>query len=190
MNLPFISDKTFTKQDYRTNELPKAEYENCTFVNCNFSESYLSYVSFTDCEFLDCNLSGIKIKDTLFKDAIFNQCKLLGVDFSISSDFLFSIKAEDCNFSFSSFYGKNLNKPRFYNCIMEQIDFTNANLSGGLFQNCHLKHAIFDNTNLENADLRSAMHFRINPTNNKMKNAKFSKEGALTLLNDFQIIID
>lgn len=190
MDLPFIADKTFSKQDYRTKELPKAEYDSCAFVNCNFSESYLSYVSFTDCEFLDCNLSGIKIKDTLFKDVLFKDCKLLGVNFSECSDFLFSIKAKNSNFSFSSFYGKNLNKPQFNSCILEQVDFTNANLSETLFQDCNLKHSIFDNTNLEKADFRTANLFSLNPSQNKIKNAKFSKEGALNLLNSYQIVIE
>lgn len=189
MDLPFITDKTFSKQDYRNKELPKAEYDSCSFINCNFSESYLSYVSFTDCEFLDCNLSGVKIKDTQFKDVLFKDCKLLGINFSECSDFLFSIKAEDSNFSFSTFLGKNLNKPLFKNCNLEQVDFTEAHLAYTIFQDCNLKHAIFDNSNLEHADLRTAILFNINPERNRLKNAKFSKEGALNLLYSYQIII-
>jgi uncharacterized protein YjbI with pentapeptide repeats len=190
MNLPFIADKIFQKQDYRTQALQKAEYDNCTFINCDFTDSYLSYVSFTDCEFKDCNLSGIKIKDTTFKDVLFTHSKLLGVHFNDCSDFLFSINANHSIFSFSSFYNKNLNKATFNNCIMEKVDFTDANLSQVKFLNTDLKYAVFENCNLEKADFTSASNFIINPSKNNIKKAKFSKEGALNLLQDYQIIIE
>lgn len=190
MNLPFIADKTFQKQDYRSNELPKAEYDNCIFINCDFTESYLSYVSFTDCEFKDCNLSGVKIKDTMFKDVTFNHSKILGVHFNECSDFLFSIMANHSTFSFSSFFNKNLNKTVFSSCILEQVDFTDSNLSQTQFIDSDLKHTIFENSNLEKADFRTARNFNINPNKNRIKNAKFTREGALNLLLDYQIIIE
>ena len=190
MNLPFIVDKTFLKQDYHSKELPKAEYDNCNFINCDFSDSYLSYVSFTDCEFKDCNLSNVKIKDTIFKDVIFSHSKLLGVLFNECSDFLFAIQADHSILTFSSFYGKNLNKASFKNCIMDKVDFTNANASHVQFHNSNLKYAVFENSNLEKADFRTAINFNINPAKNRIKNAKFSREGALNLLLDYQIIID
>lgn len=190
MNLPFITDKTFEKEDYTSKSLQKAEYDNCRFINCDFSNSYLSAISFTDCEFSDCNLSGVKAKDTMFKDVIFKHSKLLGVNFSECSDFLFSFKAEHSIFSFSSFYNKNLNKPQFNHCTLEQVDFTSANITYGVFKNTNLKHTIFDNTNLEGADLRTASNFQIKPSKNNLKKAKFSTLGALTLLHDYQIIIE
>lgn len=190
MNLPFISDKIFEKQDYRQTSLTKAEYDNCTFRHCNFSDSFLSYVSFTECKFKDCNLSGVKIKDTLFKDILFSHSKILGVNFSECSDFLFSFKAEHSIFSFSSFFNKNLNNTSFKNCILENVDFTKANLFQAQFSDSDLKHAIFENTNLEQADFRTATNFNINPGQNKLKHAKFSKEGALNLLRPYQIIIE
>lgn len=190
MNLPFITDRVFTKQDYRQTSLPKAEYDNCRFIHCDFSDSFLSYVSFTECEFKDCNLSGVKIKDTLFKDVLFSHSKILGVNFSECSDFLFSFKAEHSIFSFSSFFNKNLNNTSFKNCILESVDFTKTDLSKALFNNSNLKHAVFENTNLEQADFSTATHFNINPAHNKLKLAKFSKDGALNLLRPYQILIE
>lgn len=190
MNLPFITDRIFEKQDYSQTSLPKAEYDNCTFIRCDFSDSFLSYVSFTACEFIDCNLSGIKIKDTLFKDILFSSSKILGVNFCECSDFLFSFKAEHSTFSFSSFFNKNLNSTSFKNCILENVDFTKANLFKAKFSDSDLKHAIFENTNLEQVDFRTATNFNINPAQNKLKHAKFSKNGALSLLNNLQIVVE
>ncbi len=190
MSLPFIADKTFEKQDYRNTSLPKAEYDNCIFINCDFSDSFLSYVSFTDCEFKDCNLSGVKIKDAMLKDVTFNHSKLLGVNFSESSDFLFSFKAEHSIFSFSSFYNKNLKQTVFKNCVLQKVDFSDANLSQAKFIHSDLKQTIFENTNLEKADFKTATNFNISPSTNKLKHAKFSKDGALNLLQSYQIIIE
>lgn len=190
MNLPFVADKTFEKEDYTSKSLLKAEYDNCSFINCDFSDSYLSAISFTDCEFSDCNLSSVKIKDTMFKDVLFKNSKLLGVNFNECSDFLFSFKAEYSIFSFSTFYNKNLNKPQFNQCTLEQVDFTNSNLAFAIFNNTSLKRSIFDNTNLEGADLRTATNFQIKPSSNILKKAKFSTSGALSLLESYQINIE
>ena len=190
MNLPFISDQTFEKQDYRLKGLPKAEYDNCTFINCDFTDTYLSAVSFIECQFKDCNLSGAKIKDSTFKEVLFTQSKLLGINFTECSEFLFSIEAHHCIFSFSSFYNKNLNQTHFNHCILEKVDFTNANLSKVHFEKSDLKHTIFENSNLEKANLISAYNFNINPVTNILKGAKFSKIGALNLLQNFQIVIE
>lgn len=190
MDLPFIADKTYSKQDYRTTELPKAEYDSCTFINCNFSESYLSTLSFTECTFKDCNLSSVKIKGATFNDVQFLHCKILGVNFNDCNNFLFSFNAQHCIMSYSSFFSKNLNKTIFKNCILEKVDFSHTNLSQAKFIQTDLKYAIFENSNLEKADFTSAQNFYINPSKNNLKNAKFSKEGALSLLKDYQITIE
>ncbi|RYG06806.1 MAG: pentapeptide repeat-containing protein, partial [Chitinophagaceae bacterium] len=57
MSESYIAEQTFNKEDYTLTALPKAEYENCKFINCNFSSSDLSGVKFLDCEFISCNLS-------------------------------------------------------------------------------------------------------------------------------------
>ena len=189
MILPFISDTTFEKKDYTKSSLPKAEYDNCTFINCNFEESYLSAITFTACYFIDCNLSGVKVKDATFNDVHFSHCKILGVNFYECSDLLISLEAEHTNISFSSFHSKNLTKTNFKNCILEKVDFSHANLNQSQFIQTELQHAIFENSNLEKVDFSSAINFSINPSINNLKNAKFSKEGAISLLKDYQIII-
>ncbi len=45
MNKPFVSDRTFKGQDYTKTRLPKAEYENCIFEGCNFSDGYLDIMT-------------------------------------------------------------------------------------------------------------------------------------------------
>lgn len=72
---------------------------------------------------------------------------------------------------------------------MHQVDFTEAEAKNVAFMNCDLKSSIFDRTNLENANFYSAYNFSINPSNNKIKSATFSKENCFGLLNTFNIKI-
>ncbi|TYB79635.1 pentapeptide repeat-containing protein [Bizionia myxarmorum] len=190
MNLPFICDKTFEKQNYTHQTLPKGEYDNCQFIDCDFSDSFLSYMAFSDCEFINCNLSAAKVKDATFKEVSFIDCKLMGVQLQECNPFLFSISAKLSNFSYVSFYKMKLNAMTFETCNLDHADFTQTHAFQVNFNDCSLAHAIFDNTNLEKADLQTATNFNIHPERNKIKQAKFSVEGALLLLENYQIIIN
>jgi uncharacterized protein YjbI with pentapeptide repeats len=68
-----------------------------------------------------------------------------------------------------------------------EVDFSESDLSGSSFYNCDLHGAVFDQTNLEHVDFSSAMNFTIDPSLNKIKNAKFSMEGLPGLLSKFGI---
>ncbi|HEY4540340.1 MAG TPA: pentapeptide repeat-containing protein, partial [Faecalibacter sp.] len=83
-----------------------------------------------------------------------------------------------------------LPKTHFKDCALEHVDFAYADFSQTFFENCNLKNAIFEQTNLEKANLTSSFNFSINPTQNKIKNAKFSKENCIGLLDSFQIKIE
>ncbi len=56
-----------------------------------------------------------------------------------------------------------------------------------VFDACDLAGAIFINSNLENADFRTASNFIIDPTDNKIKNARFSPNNIEGLLTKFKI---
>jgi uncharacterized protein YjbI with pentapeptide repeats len=94
------------------------------------------------------------------------------------------------NLSFSSFYKCNLNKTCFNNCQLENVDYTDANLYQAKFIECNLLKSVFNNSNLEKTDFRTSYNFYINPEINSLKQAKFSKEGALNLLLSYQIVIE
>ena len=190
MDLNFISDKTFTGISYTSEALPKGEYDTCTFVNCDFSESYLSSISFLECEFINCNLSMVKTKGTTLKDVVFNNCKLVGFPFHDCNAFLLTVAFNDCQLNLSSFFNLKLKSTSFKSCKLEQVDFTNADLSSSKFIECNLYRAVFDNTNLEKADFKTSYNLTINPETNWIKNARFSKENALGLLSTYQINID
>lgn len=184
-----IDSQHFSNIDFTENPFKKAEYDNCTFTNCNFTEVDLSSVTFIECEFDTCNFSNANIKYTTFREVDFRDCKMIGLQFQDCNPFLLSFTFSNCQLQFSSFYKLKLKGIRFSNCNLNQVNFVEADLSNGLFDNCDFKHAIFEKTNLKNSDLSSSENFVINPENNTITRAKFSKENVLGLLYHYQISI-
>jgi uncharacterized protein YjbI with pentapeptide repeats len=190
MDLQFICDKTFKSESYSITHIQKAEYDNCTFINCDFSDSCISNISFIECEFLDCNFSMVKSKDTILRDVVFDNCKLLGFPFHDCNPFLLSMSFTKSQLNLSSFFNLKLKSTTFKECKLIQTDFTNTDLSDSKFIDCDLYQAIFDNTKLEKVDFSTSYNLSINPNNNRIRNASFSKENALGLLGLYQINIE
>ena len=171
-------------------QLEKGEYESCYFFDCILTGEKLSHFSFTECTFERCELSSIAVENTSFKEVIFTDCKMLGVQFENSNPFLFEVEFHNCQLNLSSFYQVNLKKTTFDNCNLSEVDFTESNLDSAKLIECDLSLAIFDRTDLSLADLRTSFNFTIDPTKNKIAKAKFSKQGALGLLFQFNIVIE
>jgi len=55
-------------------------------------------------------------------------------------------------------------------------------LNKAVFERCDLERAVFVNTQLQLADFSSAYNISLDPERNKLKGARFSTEGALSLL--------
>ncbi|WP_339630957.1 pentapeptide repeat-containing protein [Bizionia echini] len=190
MNLPFICDKTFKKQTYTINPLPKAEYNNCQFIDCEFSEAFLSYIAFTECEFINCNLSSAKVKDASFNDVVFKGCKLQGVLFQYCNPFLLALSFENCVLNLSTFNDLKLKKTLFNSCMLKQTDFSNTDLSYSTFLKCNLEHASFYNANLSYTDFTTSQNITLNPEFSNLKSARFSSENVLGLLKCYKLIIE
>ncbi len=188
--MSYQKEEEFKGIDYSIKSFAKGEYENCSFINCNFTAVDLSNINFIECSFTDCNFSLARVSNAGFREVSFKGCKLLGMRFEDCNDFLFFVKFDDCVLNLASFFKKKLKSTSFKNCSMHEVDFSNCDLSAALFQNCDLRSAVFDKTILEKADLRGAFNFSINPENNKIKKAKFSRDGALGLLDKYNIEIE
>lgn len=190
MSKEYLIDREFLKIEFNNQTLPVADFEGCSFKQCNFTGTDLSGYNFTDCLFSNCNLSGAKIIDTTFNDVIFRDNKMLGLHFEAANSFLFTVRFEHCTLDLSSFYKRNMKKTVFEHCSLHEVDFIETNLSEAIFNDCDLNLAKFENSNLEKADFRKAFNYTIDPEINKVKNAKFSLPQAVRLLQKYQLIID
>jgi len=183
-------DKIFKNIDFTKESLPKGEYENCSFINCNLYSLDLSNFIFRECEFNGCDISLAQLKNTVFNNIRFVHCKLLGLHFNDCNKFLFSVGFENCVLKLSIFYKLKLKKTKFENCDLQEVDFTETDLSGSPFENCDLQRATFVNANLEMVDFRTSYNYSIDPEKNKMKKAKFSALGVSGLLDKYNIVIE
>ncbi|WP_350289188.1 pentapeptide repeat-containing protein [uncultured Croceitalea sp.] len=190
MDKPFITDKHFRKEDYTKTRLDRAEYEECIFETCQFQNGFLDNQNFTTCEFLACDLSNTNIKHTIFNDVLFKECKLIGLRFEDLNDSLLSVKFDNCQLDFASFFKLRLKNTVFNDCSLLEVDFTETDLTNSSFPNCNLEKAIFKSTILNKADLTSALNLTLNPESNQLKKARFGKESVLGLLKKYDIVIE
>jgi len=189
-NTLYIESKTFDKTNFTVVALPKGEYDNCTFTDCEFYTSDLTGINFTECSFNGCNLSLAKISQAAFKEVTFRECKLLGLHFENCNPFLFAIDFDRSTLNLSSFYQLNLKRCKFKKCSLQEVDFTEADLSALVLDHCDLAGAIFENSMLEKTDFRSTFNYTIDPEKNRMKKARFSLSGVSGLLNKYGILLE
>lgn len=187
MGQHYITEQTFNTINYEKEPLQKGEYENCTFSNCDFSHTDIFKIKFINCLFADCNFSNSNLTETSLQDVQFKDCKMPGLYFEKCYTFGFAVHFENCRLNHSSFYRVDLSDSSFSDSNLQEVDFTESNCKNVLFENCDMLKAIFDHTVLENADLRSAVNFSIDPEINRIKRAKFSLHGLAGLLHKYDI---
>ena len=184
-----IYQQVFEQEDFTNKVLLTGDYEKCEFRHCNFSGTDLSKTFFIDCIFSGSDLSNVKLHDTAFRNVQFTGCKMLGLAFENCNRFLLEMNFEGCTLNHASFYQLALKKTSFNNSVMHEVGLTEADLRGSSFTNTDLSGAVFDQTNIEQADLRNALHFAIDPEINKIKKAKFSPDALAGLLTKYEIDI-
>jgi len=166
------------------------EFENCSFVNCDFSNGVFTSGKFTDCVLTNCNLALAKLGQCQLNDVTFKDCKLLGLNFCDCSDFLFTVKFENCILDYSSFARKKMAKTHFLNSSLRNVDFTDSDLSKAVFANDDLTNAVFNKTTIKEADFLTARNYSIDPEKNNVKKARFSLYGVIGLLNKYDIRVE
>lgn len=184
------SDKTYQTDDFKNKALERGEYEGCTFVGCDFSEMDLTDCAFSECRFQRCNLSNVRLFKTAFRSVWFLECKLLGFRLDTALHFGLQVGFEHCNLNYASFYQVPLRKTMFRNCQLQEADFTEADCRMVVFDHCDLHRATFERSDLSGADFRSAQHFSIDPTSNKLKKAQFAASNLSGLLHRYDIEIE
>src|SRR5688572_18624855 len=186
----YTTDKNFDKVNFTQTSLPKGEYENCVFNQCDFSNSDVSEIKFIDCEFKACDLSLTKINKSAFRDVTFIECKMLGLRFDTCHDFGLAFSFDSCVLNHSCFAATKIKKTTFKNSQLKEVDFTETDLTSVVFDRCDLTRATFANTVLEKADLRTSFNYSIDPEINRLKKTKFSLAGILGLLEKYDIEVD
>jgi uncharacterized protein YjbI with pentapeptide repeats len=188
-----MSESYFFEQVFHQQDLPKKltgiEFDQCRFIQCDFSGRDVSNTTFIECDFNFCNLSLCRTINTSFQQVVFNSCKLMGLHFEHCNKHGLDFTSESCVFDNSIFYQCVIKKMVFKQASLIEVDFTETQAQQVVFSDCDLSGATFEKTHLEQADLSSSRNYRINPTKNHVKGAQFSSPEVLGLLQDFDITI-
>ncbi len=181
-------NEEFSKE-FHDNDLAGCELEACVFKRCIFTNVNFSKTVFLDCEFVECEFVNASICMCAWRSVTFCDCKLQGMRFDLSNTFLLELHFDKCLLRYSSYYGLDLTKSSFNACDMRETEFIEANLSGLSLDDCDLQSAAFGQTNLSKTDFSNARGYQLNPDNNQVDQALFSREGLTGLVEHLNIII-
>lgn len=186
----FVENHSYENLDFTQEPLNTGTYEECNFISCNFTGLSLTDFRFIDCEFINCNLSLVKPGNTVLRETGFRNCKMTGIRFDYCHATNLSIRFESCLLQLASFYGMKIPGTLFADCNLKEADFTGTDLSRAVFRRTDLYRAVFENTLLEQADLRTAENYSIDPESNYLSGARVSSEGLVGLLTKYNLDIE
>lgn len=184
-----IEDAKLENQSFKEGLYNEA-FEQCTFINCDFSNAQIISTHFTDCSFVGCNFSMTNLSQSMLNNISFIDCKILGVKFNLCHDFIFEVSFNNCILDYSSFEKRKMQKTIFHDSSLKSVDFTGSNLKQSTFINSDLQEAIFYNSNIQEVDFTSAFNYTIDLGLNNIKKARFSKDNLSGLLSHYNIIIE
>lgn len=102
-------------------------YDNCTFIDCDFSNINITDASFLNTQFIGCKMIGITIDYTYLKNTIFKECKM---DlFSICDNTIINVKFINSSLKEGKLYNNKLSKNSY---IFENNDMSNISINDNL----------------------------------------------------------
>ena len=75
-------EASFNGLDLQNETCVGIEFEDCSFVECNVSETAFEHCNFINCSFSRCQLSLMRVPYTRCFALKFLECKLVGVDWT------------------------------------------------------------------------------------------------------------
>ncbi len=183
--------ETFNDLKLSGEEIRSLVFEECNFKECNFSEATFNRCKFIDCHFEKCNLSVAKLNQSRFSDVIFEECKVIGVDWTKAAwpniELSSSLKFYKCIINDSSFFGLSLQQIVIEECKAHDVDFRDGDYSEADFKYTDFANSLFRQSNLTSVDFTEAVNYQIDIYINEIKNAKFSRYEAVSLLDSLDI---
>jgi fluoroquinolone resistance protein len=184
-------DQQFTDIVYAGTRLSGLCFEDCEFINCDFTDMLIENCIFTDCQFKSCNLSFVNLNGSQFLNVVFSASKLLGVNWGnacwqgLMSGAGLSFRHSILNYS--SFFSLCITGIHIIECKAQDVDFREADLKAANFTGTDLRNSLFMHTNLSQADFTDATDYKIDLRNNVLTKARFCRYEALNLLTSMDI---
>ncbi|SHI15382.1 pentapeptide repeat-containing protein [Ferrimonas marina] len=184
-------DQTFRQVQASGQAWQGITFDQCQFIDCDFSEIQWHRCVFIDCQFLRCNLNLAQLGFSQFREVAFEHCRMLGLDWTrVNWPRLVPfapIRFDQCLLSESSFAGLKLNGLQMVECKAHNVDFQQGHFVEADFQHSDFSGSIFHQSNLTLANFAEAQNYRINLYDNTLSGARFTRFDALGLLEDLDI---
>ncbi len=184
----------FKELNLSNEKISTKEFDDCTFIGCNFSEATFYRCKFTECTFKNCNLSMVKVKSSAFFDVVFEESKVIGVNWTEAAwptiKLSCPLKFYQCILNDSSFMGLSIREIIMIECKAHDIDLREADCTEADFGHTDFTNGLFNKTQLNKANFREATNYNINIFSNELKQAKFTLPEATNLLRSLDIEID
>ncbi|MDP6126598.1 MAG: pentapeptide repeat-containing protein [Planctomycetota bacterium] len=190
---------TFLKETYYQEKLVKLSingediqsrvFEDCEFDNCSFGGSRFEKCRFLNCKFVECDVSNIIPMNCEFREVGFIKCKAIGIDWTKTQKII-KLSFSECLLNYSNFRLLKLPEITMVKCEAKEVDFIEADLTGGDFKNTDFDQSVFFKTNLTKVDFSRATNYSIDIKTSTVTNARFSLPEAMSLLYNFDIVIE
>lgn len=191
----FFSNKNYERTSFSDisfdeEKLVSSEFTECSFKDMSFMNSELSNIIFEKCTFHNVNFSNCKLPNSSFQDCMFEGCKMIGIDMKLMNNKLgLKLECTACDLSYSFITDMDISESTFKKCKLHEIDLTNTKAKKCIFTECDLQGARFIKTDLSDTDMSRSHSFYFDPSVNKCKGLKISRESAENLLTAFGVII-
>lgn len=120
---------------------------------------------------------------------VFRESKLVGVDFTEINSIFTNFSFEESRLTYSNFSSLKMPGSVFRGSVLKGVDFVEADLTGADFRGVEFSDCRIHQAKCERADFRNSLGFVIDPRVTPIRGAKFSFDGALTLLSAFEVDI-
>lgn len=186
--------KVFSGLAVKSFTVQRSVFDDCRFVDCDFSSARITDCRFRDCEFENSNLSSVNLNKSKAIGVTFRHTKAPGVNWTTldwSSYRLGSpISFESCDISFSVFSSLALRGLCLRDCKAHDVDFSECDLEGAEFCRTDFRDSRFSACRLDRCDFRGATNYFVDLSENSVEKAKFSSPEVLSLLSSFNIEIE
>lgn len=164
--------------------LAGASFLDCTFENCNFTETSLRSARLSGCRFENCELAMIDLTDASFQDVEFERCRLTGVNFSLlqTGALGISVHFKAADLSFSTFRDLDLQNCSLADCMLREAEIVRCKLNGVDLSGSNFDRCALQDNDFTDADLRGASNYYLAATSNRVRGLQVSLPEALNLI--------
>lgn len=189
-----IYENEIFKLDIFEDNIKNMEFIDCKFYHMFWWDKSIINCDFVNCTFIDCQIINPKIENSQIKYSNFFNCKLVGI---LWQDFRAKIKGikiieqlKNCSLEYNYFGNLKMVNTNFEDNKIYECSFENCDLKDCKFRKLDLQNTKFKHCNLTKTDFRKAKNFKIDITDCKLKNAKFSYPDVIDLLDCLEIVIE